>query len=85
MSRPNWKAQHEEFIANIRYAKEATKAEKEGGPLPPPPPASTTSTAHMVQCPTCQRRFNSDAAAKHIPVCKARPVNAPIRSSAPRR
>ena len=44
----NWKTKHEEFIQAIRYAKAATKIEKEGGSvalLPPPPVIPTTGAA----------------------------------------
>lgn len=36
----NWRQQHEDFISAIRAAKLATRAMKEGRPLPPPPPPS---------------------------------------------
>ncbi|XP_044866106.1 zinc finger C2HC domain-containing protein 1B isoform X2 [Mauremys mutica] len=36
----NWRQLHEDFINAIQSAKQATKAMKEGRPLPPPPPPS---------------------------------------------
>lgn len=66
----NWKTKHEEFIQAIRYAKAATKIEKEGGNVAmlAPPPVSTNPD--YVQCPHCMRRFNQTAASRHIPKCK---------------
>ena len=64
----NWRQKHNEFIAAIRYAKRASKAEREGGRLPTPPPASLNPD--YVQCPFCLRRFNETAATRHIPKCK---------------
>lgn len=34
--------------------------------LPPPPPSINPD---YVQCPSCSRRFNEAAAARHIPIC----------------
>ncbi|XP_077990259.1 zinc finger C2HC domain-containing protein 1A-like isoform X2 [Glandiceps talaboti] len=63
----DWRAKHEEFIANIRAARGVSHALKTGGPLPPPPKA--TINPDYVQCPTCERRFNEHAADRHIPWC----------------
>lgn len=54
----NWRAQHENFIAAIRAAKDPS--------LPPAPPAENPD---FVQCDGCGRRFNETAAARHIPKC----------------
>ncbi|NP_001088799.1 zinc finger C2HC domain-containing protein 1A [Xenopus laevis] len=64
----NWKRKHEEFIATIRSAKGISQILKEGGELPPPPPPSYDPD--YVQCPYCQRRFNQNAADRHINFCK---------------
>ncbi|XP_016079390.1 PREDICTED: zinc finger C2HC domain-containing protein 1B [Miniopterus natalensis] len=64
----NWRQQHEDFINTIRSAKECTLAMKEGRPLPPPPPASINPD--YIQCPYCLRRFNENAASRHINFCK---------------
>ena len=71
----NWKSKHEEFIRNIRYAKQCADAEKSGkvADLPPPPPSENPD---YVQCPHCSRKFNQAAAERHIPKCttiKAKP------------
>ena len=74
----NWKAKHEEFIRNIRYAKKVTELEAKGGDLsslPPPPPSENPD---YKQCPHCSRRFNPTAAERHIPRCqnlKTKPIN----------
>ncbi|KAM9643685.1 zinc finger C2HC domain-containing protein 1A isoform 4-T4 [Morphnus guianensis] len=62
----NWRRKHEEFIATIRAAKGLNL--KEGGKLPPPPPPSYDPD--YIQCPYCQRRFNENAADRHINFCK---------------
>ncbi|XP_040288151.1 zinc finger C2HC domain-containing protein 1A isoform X2 [Bufo bufo] len=64
----NWRRKHEDFIATIRAAKGLTQILKEGGELPPPPPPSYDPD--YVQCPYCQRRFNENAADRHIGFCK---------------
>ncbi|KAM5281231.1 LOW QUALITY PROTEIN: zinc finger C2HC domain-containing protein 1A [Ctenodactylus gundi] len=64
----NWRRKHEEFIATIRAAKGLDQALKEGGKLPPPPPP--TYDPDYIQCPYCQRRFNENAADRHINFCK---------------
>ncbi|XP_051879029.1 zinc finger C2HC domain-containing protein 1A [Pristis pectinata] len=64
----NWRQKHENFIATIRAAKKATQIMKEGGTPPPPPPP--LYDPDYVQCPYCQRRFNENAAERHISFCK---------------
>ena len=55
----DWRAQHENFIKAIRYAKGASDE--------PPPP---TENPDYVQCPHCERKFNPSTAERHIPKCK---------------
>jgi len=55
----DWRAQHENFIKAIRYAK--------GESNEPPPP---TENPDYVQCPHCERKFNPSTAERHIPKCK---------------
>ncbi|XP_072896148.1 zinc finger C2HC domain-containing protein 1A isoform X2 [Hemitrygon akajei] len=78
----NWRQKHESFIATIRAAKKATLIIKEGGTPPPPPPP--LYDPDYVQCPYCQRRFNENAAERHISFCKeqAARVTKPKHSSA---
>ncbi|KAM4687882.1 zinc finger C2HC domain-containing protein 1A [Discoglossus pictus] len=64
----NWRRKHEDFIATIRAAKGVDQILKTGGELPPPPPP--TYDPDYVQCPYCQRRFNENAADRHITFCK---------------
>ncbi|XP_033120817.1 zinc finger C2HC domain-containing protein 1A-like isoform X2 [Anneissia japonica] len=67
-SKTNWRAKHEEFISTMRAAKDVTKAIKTGADLPPPP--KPTINPDYVECPSCSRRFNNNAAERHIPWCK---------------
>ncbi|KAL9953865.1 hypothetical protein ACROYT_G041338 [Oculina patagonica] len=55
----DWRAQHENFIKAIRYAKGLSNE--------PPPP---TENPDYVQCPHCERKFNPATAERHIPKCK---------------
>ncbi|KAM8880755.1 zinc finger C2HC domain-containing protein 1A isoform 1-T1 [Synchiropus picturatus] len=71
----NWRRKHEDFIATIRAAKALSQAEKEGKPLPPPPPP--THDPDYTQCPYCQRRFNKNAAERHINFCKEQAARMP--------
>lgn len=55
----DWRAQHENFIKAIRYAKGLSDE--------PPPPAENPE---YIQCPHCERRFKPATAERHIPKCK---------------
>ena len=66
-SKSNWRQKHEEFIKTVRAARGVTAALKEGKELPPPPPP--TINPDYIQCPHCQRRFNENAAERHIRFC----------------
>ncbi|XP_031617765.1 ankyrin repeat-containing protein kinase A isoform X2 [Contarinia nasturtii] len=73
----NWRRTHEEFIQAIRSAKQVQQHLAKGGKLsdlPPPPPSENPD---YVQCPTCNRRFNEAAAARHIPKCASYQFNKP--------
>ncbi|XP_041817021.1 zinc finger C2HC domain-containing protein 1A isoform X2 [Chelmon rostratus] len=71
----NWRKKHDDFIATIRAAKVLTQVMKDGGPLPPPPPP--TYDPDYVQCPYCQRRFNENAADRHIKFCQEQAARMP--------
>ncbi|KAF7665972.1 hypothetical protein LDENG_00125210 [Lucifuga dentata] len=74
----NWRKKHEDFIATIRAAKALNQVLKEGGPLPPPPPP--TYDPDYIQCPYCQRRFNENAAQRHIKFCQEQAARIPNKS-----
>lgn len=74
----NWRKKHEDFIATIRAAKNITQVMKEGGPLPPPPPP--TYDPDYIQCPYCQRRFNQNAADRHIKFCQEQAARTPNKN-----
>uniref|UniRef100_T1HC91 C2HC/C3H-type domain-containing protein n=1 Tax=Rhodnius prolixus TaxID=13249 RepID=T1HC91_RHOPR len=72
----NWRKTHEEFVANIRAARQAQKILEAGGSLadlPPPPPSDTS---HLTPCPHCGRKFSEAAASRHIPLCKEKALRA---------
>ncbi|KAK7881328.1 hypothetical protein WMY93_029737 [Mugilogobius chulae] len=78
----NWRRKHEDFIAAIRAARAVSQGMKDGDPLPPPPPPSYDPD--YIQCPYCQRRFNENAADRHIKFCQeqaARMVTGPRQKS----
>jgi len=66
-----WKREHEEFQAALRTAKLAQAIIARGGniskELPPPPPSENPD---YIMCPYCTRRFNPQAAERHIPHCR---------------
>ncbi|XP_034021536.1 zinc finger C2HC domain-containing protein 1A isoform X2 [Thalassophryne amazonica] len=74
----NWRKKHEDFIATIRAAKAVSQVVKDGGPLPPPPPP--TYDPDYIQCPYCQRRFNENAADRHIKFCREQAARMPNKS-----
>ncbi|XP_014329495.1 zinc finger C2HC domain-containing protein 1A [Xiphophorus maculatus] len=74
----NWRKKHEDFIATIQAAKAATLAMREGAPLPPPPPP--TYDPDYIQCPYCQRRFNENAADRHINFCREQAARMPNKN-----
>ncbi|KAH9628285.1 hypothetical protein HF086_017360 [Spodoptera exigua] len=73
----NWRQKHEEFIQAIRAAKQVQAHLSAGGKLsdlPPPPPSENPD---YVPCPHCGRRFNQQAAERHIPKCANYQFNKP--------
>uniref|UniRef100_UPI00398E9967 zinc finger C2HC domain-containing protein 1A isoform X2 n=1 Tax=Pristiophorus japonicus TaxID=55135 RepID=UPI00398E9967 len=64
----NWRRKHDNFIATIRAAKKISQTTTEGGTPPKPPPP--LYDPDYIQCPYCQRRFNENAADRHISFCK---------------
>ena len=54
----DWRKKREEFIHNLRAAKEAQKFLAKGGnvrDLPPPPPSDTSD---YIQCQYCNRKYD---------------------------
>ncbi|XP_063235599.1 zinc finger C2HC domain-containing protein 1C [Bacillus rossius redtenbacheri] len=79
----DWRRKHEDFIATIRAAKQAQAYVAAGGKisdLPPPPPSDYSD---YVQCPHCGRRFNQQAADRHIPKCANMAHNKPKPAARP--
>ncbi|BFZ21314.1 hypothetical protein BsWGS_24352 [Bradybaena similaris] len=64
----HWREKHQDFINAVRNARGVQSAMQSGGPLPPPPPPSINPD--YIQCPYCSRRFNQQAAERHIDFCK---------------
>ncbi|EGR29690.1 zinc C2H2 type family protein, putative [Ichthyophthirius multifiliis] len=81
---PLWKKQHEEFIESMKYMKKMKKIQEQGGDIRQLPPPKAANTDHLIPCPYCNRKFNDQAAEKHIPACK-NTINKPksVAQSAP--
>jgi hypothetical protein len=83
-----WKEQSQALRQAMKYAKMATKIEKQGGDLsllPPPPPQEEPSD--FIPCPHCGRTFNQQAGERHIKAC-GRTIHKPkrlLRNAGPRR
>ena len=52
----------------MKAAREFSKAQAAGGPLPPP--VISAPDPSLIPCPHCGRKFNSKAAERHIPQCQ---------------
>ncbi|KAH8288391.1 hypothetical protein KR054_002094 [Drosophila jambulina] len=81
----NWRKKHEEFIQSIRAAKQVQQHLARGGKLsdlPPPPPSENPD---YIQCPHCGRRFNQQAAERHIPKCATMIHNKPRNGPPPKK
>lgn len=65
---PKWKRDHMAFQAAVNAGRQITAAQAAGRPLPPPEP-SLDECDDRVPCPHCGRRFNANAAERHIPKC----------------
>ncbi|XP_016991924.1 uncharacterized protein LOC108053717 [Drosophila rhopaloa] len=81
----NWRQKHEEFIQSIRAAKQVQLHLARGGKLsdlPPPPPSENPD---YIQCPHCGRRFNQQAAERHIPKCVNMVHNKPRNGPPPKK
>eukprot|EP00981_Chlorochromonas_danica_P000746 scaffold167_cov168-Ochromonas_danica.AAC.13 len=62
-----WKAQSEAFRAAMRAMK---ATDDDSGPTRANRPSQPYIDPSLIQCPHCQRRFNEQAAARHIPLCQ---------------
>jgi len=62
----NWKQESEAFRANLRAARGGTLTKEEQDNL------TQANEAGLVQCPNCGRKFNQNAADRHIPYCASK-------------
>jgi hypothetical protein len=67
---PKWKRDHAAFQAALKAGRQVKAAQEAGLPLPPPPPSSHEHDDRTA-CPHCGRRFNQQAAERHIPKCNS--------------
>jgi len=73
---PAWKAQSNSLRQAMAAQREIAKALKEGKDIRSIPVIPSPPDPSFVQCPHCGRRFNQNAAERHIPAC-ANTVNKP--------
>jgi len=72
-----WKTQSDQLREAMKAQRMIAKAQKDGIPLSQIPMApSSAPDPSLIECPTCGRRFNQQAAERHIPKC-ATIVNKP--------
>jgi len=76
----NWREKHNEFIKNIRQARNISEAIKTGAPIPKYEPNAVPSD--YVNCPYCFRNFSRNAADRHIPFCETQSKRQKINNSA---
>jgi hypothetical protein len=69
---PKWKRDRDALKNAMRSGRELDEAKKNGTLhlLPPPPPAEDEYD-DRVPCPHCGRKFNANAAERHIPKCSS--------------
>ena len=67
---PKWKRDHAAFQAALKAGRQLKAAQEAGIPLSSlPPPPSIPDHDDRTACPHCGRRFNQQAAERHIPKC----------------
>jgi hypothetical protein len=80
---PKWKLESQAFRANLKAARiDNTDSEEyeKAAAL-----ASSYNQQSMAQCPHCGRKFNDDAAARHIPICERNAKNSRFKKAPGRR
>ena len=58
------------MIAQMKYARQADRAAKLGGPMPDAPVLNHDPYADYKQCPYCDRKFSEEASKRHFEFCK---------------
>lgn len=69
-SSSNWKQQHEELIANMRYMRKLKAIEQRGGDIRTvePPPRAANNDYKI--CSFCNRKFGPEVIDRHVRICK---------------
>ncbi len=77
----DWKTKREQFVRNVRLAKSSSNdvqsSRVRGG-------MAAAKAVDLVECPHCDRRFNEEAAERHVPICKESHDRARIRNTGSR-
>jgi len=66
----DWRSKREDMIATMKYARQADRAAKLGGPMPDAPVLQNDPYADYVLCNYCDRKFAEDSSKRHIEFCK---------------
>jgi hypothetical protein len=69
-AKSDWRARSEDFRRSMKAARQVDNILKNGGTAKDLPPPTYSDNSHLTPCPYCGRRFNTEAAARHIPSCK---------------
>lgn len=66
----DWRSKREDMIATMKYARQADRAAKLGGPMPDAPVLQNDPYADYVKCNYCDRKFAEESSKRHIEFCK---------------
>jgi len=66
----DWRSKREDMIATMKYARQADRAAKLGGPMPDAPVLQNDPYADYVKCDYCNRKFAEESSKRHIEFCK---------------
>lgn len=73
----DWRSKREDMIATMKYAREADRAAKQGGPMPEAPVLNNDPYADYVKCDHCGRKFAEESSKRHIEFCKKQAARKP--------
>lgn len=79
VSKDKWKRQSDQFRANLRAARLAGTGDNEGYEEARKQ-AADAEDADLTRCQHCNRTFNHEAAARHIPICERKAKEAAMKN-----
>jgi hypothetical protein len=78
-AKDKWKRQSDQFRANLRAARMANTGDSEGYEEARRV-AQEAEDADLTRCAHCNRTFNHEAAARHIPICERKAKEAAMKN-----